>query len=86
MQEGLTNAAKHAAGSPVTVQVERVAGRLHICVEDQGGQASEPGAAPGHGLVGLTERVRLYDGLLEAGPHATGFRLQATLPLPGAAR
>ena len=87
VQEGLTNAAKHAAGAPVTVRVQRAAGRLEISVEDVGGDdASGAEAGPGHGLIGLAERVRLYDGRLDACPHDAGFRLRAVLPLPGSAR
>ena len=48
------------------------------------------GSAPGTGLVGLSERVRLVGGRLEAGPHpwddgSPGFRLVASLPVNAAA-
>jgi signal transduction histidine kinase len=36
----------------------------------------------GHGLVGMEERMRLYDGSLRAGPAANGgFEVLARLPL-----
>ena len=50
----------------------------------------DAGSAPGTGLVGLDERIRLVGGRLEAGPHpwddgSPGFRLLASLPVNAAA-
>ncbi|WP_199443673.1 sensor histidine kinase [Umezawaea beigongshangensis] len=81
VQEGLTNAARHAPGAAVTVRLEHRTGSTVVTVAN--GPASErPGAATGggHGLVGLAERVRLLGGALEAGPRDGGFALVATLP------
>ncbi|MEO3788201.1 histidine kinase [Actinocorallia sp. B10E7] len=86
VQEGLTNARKHAAGLPVQVVVAGGPGdRLDIDIrnplpEDGAAGPSVPGT--GTGLVGLTERVRLAGGSLDH--HATGgeFRLHAWLPWP----
>ena len=78
VQEGLTNARRHAPGSPVQV---RVTGRRggELVVEVRSSMSSlVPAAAPssagagagtgtGTGLVGLAERVELLGGGLEAG-------------------
>ncbi len=82
VQEGLTNARKHAPGAPVSVTVagDEAAG-LTVEVRNPltAGAAAVPGA--GTGLVGLAERVRLLDGRLDHGPTADGsFRLTAWLP------
>ncbi|QNP74669.1 hypothetical protein IAG44_37950 [Streptomyces roseirectus] len=42
------------------------------------GTAGTSGTA-GHGLIGMRERAALFDGYLRAGPHGSGFRVQALL-------
>lgn len=85
VQEGLTNARKHAAGAAVDVLVEGGAG-TGLCVEVRnrlalGAHTVIPGG--GTGLVGLAERVSLAGGRLEHGATADGeFRLRAELPWP----
>jgi signal transduction histidine kinase len=86
VQEGLTNARKHAHGAAVEVSVagEEGAGltieirnRLPVGV----GAAAIPGA--GTGIVGLAERTSLAGGKLEHGRTAGGdWRLWAWLPWP----
>ncbi|MFI6603444.1 sensor histidine kinase [Nonomuraea sp. NPDC050536] len=85
VQEGLTNARKHAHGQPVEVLLHGSPGtRLLITVRnplpEKGSAPTTPGS--GTGLIGLTERVRLAGGQLDH--HAAGgeFRLQAWLPWP----
>jgi signal transduction histidine kinase len=83
-QEGLTNARKHAPGAAVTLTVEAGDGGLEVEVRSLAAVAvaaetSLPGA--GTGLVGLTERVSLAGGRLEAGVDPAGaFVLRARLP------
>jgi signal transduction histidine kinase len=84
-QEAITNAVKHAPGSPVRVQVRYDADGVVVSVEDDGPRDRD--AAPhtlpgGHGLLGMRERVRLYSGRLDAGPaESGGFRVRALLPI-----
>ena len=55
--------------------------RLELEVTDDG-RASAATAGSGHGLVGMRERVALYDGTVSAGPLSDGgFRVFAQLPL-----
>lgn len=82
VQEALTNAGRHAPGAPVTVTVERTAGRLAVRVLN-GPPAGVPGGTPGggYGLVGVGERVRTLGGRLTAGPRLDGgFCVEAVLP------
>jgi signal transduction histidine kinase len=84
VQEALTNALKHAPGSPVRVRLTQRESEVAIEVRN-GAAASRPVKAvpSGHGLVGLRERVSLFGGSLEARPTADGgFVLAATIPVP----
>jgi signal transduction histidine kinase len=87
VQEGLTNARKHASDSPVSVTVRGTPGQgLTIEVRNPASPESSsiagiPGA--GTGLIGLAERARLVGGRLEYGRTVVGdFRLWAWLPWP----
>jgi signal transduction histidine kinase len=85
VQEGLTNAARHAPGAAVTVRLRHGTGSTVVTVANgpaNGSANGRPGGAAGggHGLVGLAERVRLLGGTLEAGPRDGGFAVVATLP------
>ncbi len=84
VQEGLTNARKHARDAEVSVVVHGAAGD-GLTVEIRNpcvmGTAGIPGG--GSGLIGLAERAALAGGRLEHGPTPAGdFRLWAWLPWP----
>jgi signal transduction histidine kinase len=85
VQESLTNVAKHAAGATALVRLSYQPDAVEIIVTDSGRTGPSPLAPPetsGHGLVGLRERVQLYDGHFSYGPQPSGgFRVRATLPL-----
>jgi signal transduction histidine kinase len=83
VQEGLTNALKHARAGHADVTVRYRADELQIEVRDDGpGSASSDGH--GHGLVGIRERVKIYGGEMSAGTAPEGgFVLSARLPLAG---
>lgn len=87
IQEGLTNARKHAGSAPVEVRIEGAPGDgLTIEVRNPApvlaAHATQiPGS--GTGLVGLAERAALSGGELEHGLDGQGdFRLRAWLPWP----
>ena len=80
VQEALTNARKHAPGSPVRVDVSPTSGGVAVTVENEATASLVP-STPGFGLVGMRERVTLFGGELEAGTTAEGgFRVRALLP------
>jgi signal transduction histidine kinase len=83
VQEGLTNAIKHAAATKAEVVVRYGKGDLELLVSDDGqGVSDGRSESGGHGLVGMRERVAVYDGELEAGPRPKGgYALRARLPL-----
>jgi signal transduction histidine kinase len=87
VQEGLTNARKHAAGQPVQVRLERRPdARLVIDIRNTlppDRSAAPTGPGGGFGLIGMAERVRLAGGTLDHGTSPVGeFRVRAWLPLP----
>jgi signal transduction histidine kinase len=81
VQEGLTNALKHARASTADVTVRYGHQELQIEVRDDGvGSATTDGL--GHGLVGVRERVKIYGGEMNAGASTEGgFVLSTRLPL-----
>jgi signal transduction histidine kinase len=84
VQEGLTNARKHAPGAAVTLTVRAPDGDLQVEVRSLAPVAVAAGSplpGAGTGLIGLTERVALAGGELEHGVDADGaFVVRARLP------
>lgn len=84
VQEGLTNAHKHAPGTEVKVKVSGIPGGvLDVTVQNPrpvGRTSDVPGS--GLGLIGLRERADLVGGTLEVSKDAAGFVLRATIPWP----
>ena len=85
IQEGITNARRHANGATfikVVVSIDPAYVRFEIV--NDGAVVSAPTVA-GYGLLGMKERAQLLGGHLEAGPTRTGgWRVAGSLPLqPG---
>jgi signal transduction histidine kinase len=86
VQEGLTNALKHARASNADVTVRYRPDELQIEVRDNG-EGSSTSNGLGHGLIGVRERVKIYGGEMSAGSaNGSGFILSTRLPLSGARR
>jgi signal transduction histidine kinase len=83
VQEGLTNALKHARASHADVTIRYAADELEIEVRDDGeGGSTSDGL--GHGLVGIRERVKIYGGEMTARKaDGGGFLLSTRLPIGG---
>jgi signal transduction histidine kinase len=89
LQEGLSNAARHAGGAPATVEVRVGAAAVTARVRDEG-PGFDPAAVPtvrpdgGEGLAGLRDRAESIGGVLEvdSAPGAPTV-LTLTLPLEG---
>ena len=85
VQESLTNVRKHAPGAPTRVLLRYGPKTLELEVVNEAtisAAHTDGGGRGGHGLVGMRERVRLFDGSFDAqpAPHG-GFRVHASLPL-----
>ena len=82
VQEALTNVLKHARASSVVVTLAFRDSGLELEVVDDGAPLRRNAGVPGHGLVGMRERVALLGGELETGRRASGgFRVAARLPV-----
>jgi signal transduction histidine kinase len=98
VQEGLTNALKHAPGAPVQITLTGVARQVEIAVENpaagspaasaeerSAGSGGLAGLGGGYGLAGMLDRVRSCGGTLTAGPTlAGGWRVAVLLPVGSA--
>jgi signal transduction histidine kinase len=80
VSEALTNAAKHARASEVTVHAGIEDAKLHLTVVDNGIGGAVVGS--GSGLIGLKDRVEALSGRLDVvSPAGCGTTLAATIPL-----
>ena len=81
VQEGLTNARKHAPGTKVEVRLSGGPGSglwIELRNPVNGRGAAVPGG--GYGLLGLAERTGLVDGWIEHGIRDDVFQLEAWMP------
>ena len=78
-QEALTNAARHARATEVTLSLSRVADAVVLEVVDDG--RAEGRIVPGAGISGMRERANLVDGTVVVGP-AVGRGTQVRLVVP----
>jgi signal transduction histidine kinase len=81
VQEGLTNALKHARATTADVTVSYEPRALQLEIRDDGiGSTTSDGL--GHGLVGIRERVKIYGGEMSTRTaNGGGFVLSTRLPL-----
>jgi len=85
VQEGLTNALRHAGARRADVTVRYGGDGVQLEVRDDGTGGPADGA-PGRGLVGIRERVSIYGGEMAAGRAPDGgFVLRARLPFEAGA-
>jgi signal transduction histidine kinase len=81
VQEALTNVLKHAQASTARVRVVYGPDAVSIDVVDDGTGPTACGTPPGHGLVGMRQRARVFGGTTSAGPApGGGWHVRAELP------
>lgn len=81
VQEGLTNALRHAGKVPVTVRLAVRDSRLALEMTNPIHGAAQPRAGGGHGLRGIRERVTILGGRMDAGADDGRWRVAVTLPV-----
>lgn len=81
-QESLTNIAKHAPLSSSTLALRISAHEATLSVvNDVDDAVRRPPIDKGRGLSGMEQRIEIFGGTLEAGPHGDGWSVSARLPL-----
>ncbi|CAM5454396.1 hypothetical protein SSPIM334S_01267 [Streptomyces spiroverticillatus] len=86
VQESLTNARKHAPGSPVDVELHYAPEALHVRIRDNGPGPPDTLPDDRHGLLGMRERAGAVGGELRSGPgNHGGFTVEARFPADPAA-
>lgn len=84
VQEALTNTMKHAAGASARIAVDYGDALLRITVTDAGGTPAQI-VSSGRGLIGLRERLAVYEGSVQTTKqNGGGYQLRAVIPLEGA--
>jgi two-component sensor histidine kinase len=84
VQEGVTNALRHAHGGSIEILLRYESDALIARVTNTAGRRADGLVTSGQGLLGLAERVRVAGGVLFHGPAPDGgFRLAATLAYTG---
>ena len=86
VQESLTNAAKHAPGSPAHVSVYAFNGEAKVQVKSDHVEANEQTPNGGLGLLGMKERAEVLGGTFRAGPEGGKWIVTATVPTHGVPR
>jgi signal transduction histidine kinase len=85
-EESLANAARHAPGATVEVELGVERGRAVLRVVNGAGSPEPPAVVdprPGLGLSGIRQRTELIGGSLREGPFGTGWRVEVEVPLDG---
>ena len=82
VQESLTNVRKHAPGAAVDIEIDYAPELLRLRVRDNGPGPRPGTGSPGHGLLGMRERVGTVGGELRTGAApAGGFMVEASIPV-----
>jgi signal transduction histidine kinase len=82
VQEGLTNAVRHAPGAIVTVRVTSAEGVLRVVVNSSGGSRAQRAAEGGGlGIAGIRTRIAAAGGQSRIGNTVNGWRVDAQLPV-----
>jgi signal transduction histidine kinase len=82
-QEALTNARKHGTGA-ADLQLARTDSEIVISARNATSTRARPDHIPGHGLMGIRERLDQVGGALETSESNGTFRLIVRIPLAAA--
>lgn len=86
VQEGITNAIKHAPGLPLRIRLTKHRGGVGLTMANNLGAASQSRIGAGLGLVGVTERVSLAGGTIDVDQSGGEFVVRVWLPVADSER
>jgi len=82
-KEALTNVARHAEASEVSVSIKEGDGTIEVVVTDDGRGMAAAGGKKTFGLLGMKERITILGGQLDIDSQpGRGTRVACRLPLP----
>jgi signal transduction histidine kinase len=82
-QEALTNAVKHAPGTPTEIRLAVSPAEVTLTADSRTARSPGAGSGTGLGLLSMRERAESLGGSCEAGPGGRGWLVRARLPLTG---
>ncbi len=86
VQEGLTNALRHAGEVPVTVRLAVHEARFELEMTNPVGEDAPARRGGGRGLRGIRERVTVLGGRMSAGVREGRWQVLVTIPVTEDAR
>jgi signal transduction histidine kinase len=84
VQESVTNALRHGGPGTTAIDLTWQPSAVEVTVRSPLGTTAAATPHPGHGLVGMRERVSLLGGRLQTGPQGSHWVVLASVPLTGA--
>lgn len=82
VQEALTNISRHAAATKASVKIEETSDSIYLIVEDNGRGVEMAEDKKTYGLLGMKERVNMFEGEIEIeGKAGEGTRIRVRLPI-----
>ncbi len=83
VQESLTNVARHSGASRVTIRLQDMGDKILLIVQDNGRGLPDgpPAGKKTYGLMGMRERVRMLEGVMDIFNEAgSGVRIETFIP------
>lgn len=78
--EALANVMAHGGAGPTTVELRVDSDEVQLSIDNEQGPQPPAESSTGFGIIGMTERVTVLGGTLDAEPRPGGFNVRATIP------
>lgn len=78
--EALANVIAHGGSGRTNVALRVTTDQVELTIDNEQGELPPTAASTGFGIIGMTERIAVLGGQLEAGPRPGGFTVSASIP------